>query len=323
MSNSITEPDSGGRGASRRQTQREQRLQEDALRWLRKPGVLVFLGVVILAGAGWGLLLRSVHRLPVEEATIDGLAVRAESRWIVDQMEHGVNFQQPASMMPDLPTTGNQRVLLELAVHNQSKKPRVYSGEEFTLIPEIGGEVTPFGGVVGDTVLEPGQTINATVHFDLDTTRAHGKLLAEWRHGRRTAYFAVPDPPEHYHLRPREADLPPDARMLLPLGDAGRGARLFTGTYGCSACHGDPKVPDSNNIGPNLAHIAAEAATRVAGEPAAQYLYRSMLEPDAVIAPKCKGGVPCQRPSAMPDYSSLLTVRDAADLLTYLLEQGS
>src|SRR5262245_61233485 len=279
MSN-ATESEAGGRGALRRQERREQRLQADALRWLKKPGVLIFLGVLVLASTGWALLFRAVHRLPVEEATIDGLTVRAESRWIVDQMEHGVNFQKPTSMMPDLPTPGNQRILLDLAVQNQSKEPRLYSGEEFTLIPEIGEEVPPFGGVVGDTVLEPGQTINATVHFDLDTTKPYGKLIAEWRHGRRTAYFAVPDPPEHFHLRPRENDLPPDARMLLPLGDAGRGERLYTGTYGCSACHGDPKVPDSNNIGPNLAHIATAAGTRVAGMEAPQYLYQSMLEPD-------------------------------------------
>jgi hypothetical protein len=312
-----------GTGRARRQARREEKDRQEALLWLRKPGVLIFLGVLILAAAGWGLLFRAVHRLPVKEATIDGLSVQAESRWIVDQMEHGTNFQQPASMMPDLPTFGSQRVLLDLAIHNRSDRTQVYRGEEFTLVPEIGDKVEPFGGVVGDTALEPGQTINATVHFDLDTTRPHGKLIAEWRHGRRTAYFSVPDPPEHYHLQPRENDLPPDARLLLPLGEASRGERLYAGTYGCSACHGDPKVADSNNIGPHLAHIAGTAGTRIAGVPAAQYLYQSMLDPDAFIAPQCKGGAPCQQPSAMPDYSKLLTVQDAADLLAYLLAQGS
>ena len=321
MSNPI-EPEDAGRGASRRRSLREQRLQHEAFLWLKKPGVLVFLGVVVLAGAGWRLLLRAVHRLPVEEATIEGLSVRVESRWILDQMEHGVNFQKPAAMMPDMPPLGSQRVMLSLAVHNSSDQPRAYRGNEFTLLPEVGEKVAPFGGVVDETVLEPGQALNATVHFDLDTTRPYGKLLAEWRRGRRTVYFAVPEPPEHFHLRPRENDLPPDANLLLPVGKAERGEQLFNGVYGCSACHGDPKVPDSNNIGPNLAHVGAEAGTRVAGMPAAQYLYQSMLEPDADIAPECKGGVPCQRPSAMPDYSNLLTVQDAADLLTYLLEQG-
>ena len=46
----------------------------------------------------------------------------------------------------------------------------------------------------------------------------------------------------------------------------------------------------------------------------------SIIEPGAFIAPECKGGVPCDEPTAMPEYASLVNLQDAADLLGYLLE---
>lgn len=322
MSNPA-ESDIVSRGATKRQTLREQKMLEEALRWWRKPGVLVFLGALVLAVAGWAILVQAARRLPVQEANIDGLNVRLEdARWIADQMEHGENFAKPAAMMPDMPAFGSQRLTVYLALENRSKELREYRGEEFYLVPEIGEKLPPFGAVVGTATLEPGQTINTGIHFDIDTRQPHGRLVVEWRHENRSVYFPVPLPPEHYHLRPRGGeDLPPDARLLLPIGKAARGERLYAGTYGCSACHGDPKVPDSNNIGPHLGGIGDKAGSRVKDLRAEQYLYESIIEPDAFIAPECKGGVPCEAPTAMPEYSSLVTVQDAADLLAYLLEQ--
>jgi hypothetical protein len=310
------------RGASRRHAMREQRARGEALHWLRKPGVLVFAGALALAAIGWGLLVKSARRLPVREATIDGLHVRFdEARWVLDQMDHGENFQQPAAMMPDMPQFGSQRVTAYLALENRAGELRDYRGEEFFLVPEIGKEVPPFGAVIGQVSLEPGQTVNTGISFDFDTSKPHGRLQVEWRRDGKTAYFAVPEPAEHFHLRPRgAADLPPDARLLLPIGKANRGARLYAGTYGCGACHGDPEVPDSNNIGPHLGRIGAVAGDRVKDLRAEQYIYESIIAPGAFIAPECKGGVPCDEPTAMPEYSSLVTLQDAADLLAYLLE---
>jgi cytochrome c553 len=319
------ESSEAGRGARRRRTLRDRRLRTEARRWLSQPGILIFLAVAALATAGWGLLLRAAHRLPVAEASFDGLHMRLEqAAWIEDQMEHGENFQKPASMAPDMPGPGIQRVSMHMALRNRAKEPREYHGEEFVLVPEIGPEVGPFGGVVGEARLEPGQALNTELQFDLDTTKPHGKLLMRWQRGRRTVYFPVPEAPEHFHLRPRRGEpLPADAQVLLPIADAARGGQLYDQVYGCSACHGDPHTPGSNNVGPHLGNIGAVAETRVKGVPAAQYIYDSMLSPDAFIAPECKDGVPCQKPSAMPEYSSLLKLQDAADLLAFLLEQKS
>jgi len=312
---------SAGRGADKRRASRELRRRREALRWWTQPGVLLFGGAICLATIGWGLVIQAGRRIPVEEATIDGLYLHLEqARWILDQMDHGENFQKPSVMMPDMPEWGRQRVTLELAFHNRSPESRVYDGSEFFLVPDLGDAVPPVGAQAGRARLAPGQTFNTAVHFDFDTTAPHGKLRVEWRRGGESVFFPVPEPAEHYHLRPRggEVAFPPQARMVLPLGEPERGRRLFVGVYGCVACHGDPEVPGSNNVGPHLAGIGRAAGGRIEGKSAAQYVYESIIEPGAFIAPECKGGLPCSEPTAMPEYASLMSLQDLADVLSYV-----
>jgi hypothetical protein len=145
----------------------------------------------VLAVAGWAHVIRAAQRLPVREATIDGLNVTfADATWVQDQMEHGDNFQKPAAMMPDLPTMGEQRMTVYLTFRNLAKEVREYHGEEFSLVPEMGDEVPPFGAVIGEAPLSPGETLNTAIHFDFNTTRPHG-LLVHWRR-RKSVYFAPP-----------------------------------------------------------------------------------------------------------------------------------
>ena len=311
------------RGAEKRRSRRQQQERRESLRWWTQPGVLVFLAVVALAGVGWGMVIQASRRIPVEEATLDGLYLHLdEARWILDQMDHGENFQKPSVMMPDMPEWGKQRVTLDLAFRNRAAETKIYDGSEFFLVPEQGDEVSPIGAQVGRAKIGPGQSLNTAIHFDFDTRLPHGKLRVEWRRGDASAFFAVPEPAEHYHLRPRggEVALPPDARLLLPIGKAERGVGLYTAVYGCVACHGDPAVAESNNVGPHLAGIGAAAASRIEGKTAPQYIYESIIEPSSFIAPECKGGLPCAEPTAMPEYASLVNLQDAADLLAYLME---
>lgn len=317
---STVEPEVGGRGAARRRAQRDEKLIRESLRWWRKPGVVVFLGAVALAALGWGLLIRTTQRLPVTEATLGGLTTRfLDATWVLDQMEHGDNYQKPAAMMPGMPAPGQQRVRMEMTLHNRSKKVQEFRGEEYSLVPEFGDALPPVGAAVGEASLEPGQTLNTAIMFDIDTRKPHGRMTVRWRRGSGSAYFPVPEPVEHAHLRPRGVPLPGDARILLPIGKAERGGRLYHGSYACFSCHGDPAVPDSNNIGPHLAGIATVGATRSEELSAEQYIYESITDPELIIAPECKDGVPCEAPSAMPDYRSLLDLQDAADLVAYLL----
>jgi mono/diheme cytochrome c family protein len=106
-------------------------------------------------------------------------------------------------------------------------------------------------------------------------------------------------------------------------GDAANGETLFASTYGCAACHGNPKdeAAQPATVGPSLANIAEDGATRVEGESAAQYVYHSILYPNDVIAPDCPNG-PCTEPSAMPNTFAVSmgnNPQDMADILAYLL----
>ena len=106
-------------------------------------------------------------------------------------------------------------------------------------------------------------------------------------------------------------------------GDAENGAALYV-SYGCNSCHGTLEDPTSNQIGPWLGDIAEVGATRVQGQTAHQYVYVSILEPNAFIAPDCALG-PCVSPSAMrSDYAfafSANSPQDMADILAYLLDE--
>ncbi|MGD2113563.1 MAG: c-type cytochrome [Acidobacteriota bacterium] len=320
----MAESEGESRGARRRRERRTERQRREALRWWGKPGVLLFLAALALALAGWALVIRDTARIPVERATIEGLEIRLlGARWILDQMDHGENFQMPSTMMPDMPEWGKQRVTLDLMFFNHSTDAQVYDGSEFHLVPEMGDEVPPVGAQVGRAKIGPGQGLNTAIHFDFDTTEPHGKLRVAWRRQGDTVYLPIPEPAEHYHLRPRggEVAFPPRAAMVMHLGDPERGGALFAGRYGCVACHGDPGVPGSNNVGPHLGGIATAGATRVEGLAASEYVYQSILEPGAFIAPECRGGRPCAEPTAMPEYASLLTLQDLADLMAYLMEQ--
>ena len=104
-------------------------------------------------------------------------------------------------------------------------------------------------------------------------------------------------------------------------GDAANGADLYQ-SYGCVACHGDVAVEGSNPVGPWLGNIAEDGATRVEGQTAVQYVYNSILDPNAFIAPDCPNGA-CNDPSAMrADYAFAIagnSPQDMADLLAFLV----
>ncbi len=285
---------------------------------------LAFGGAVAVMLAGWLLLFDAGTKVPVREATVGGLHMKmVDARWILDQMDHGENFQKPATMMPDMPEWGSQRVSLALSLENRTEQSRIFRGEEFTLQPDIGDAAPPVGAQVGRAVLQPGQTLNTALYFDFDARNPHGKLRVVWERDGESVYLPIPEPAEHVHLLPRgdAGALPGDARLLLPIGKPARGKQLYDAVFGCVACHGDIETPGTNNVGPHLAGIGASAASRVEGLPAAQYIYQSILEPNAFIAPDCKHGLPCEQPSAMPEYGTLVSLENVADLVTYLLEQ--
>ncbi|HSH03370.1 MAG TPA: hypothetical protein VLL52_12690 [Anaerolineae bacterium] len=111
----------------------------------------------------------------------------------------------------------------------------------------------------------------------------------------------------------------PPSVTALPLGDPTQGAELFTGKGACHICHGLPQgLPETASIGPWPGNIAAQAATKIDGYTAADYLYESILNPDAYIVEQCPIG-PCPA-SVMPQtFAQFLTPQETAHIIAYLL----
>ena len=116
----------------------------------------------------------------------------------------------------------------------------------------------------------------------------------------------------------------PEDVAELPEGDPANGETLYTSTFGCGSCHGDPAVEGSNPIGPWLGTIAVEGASRIEGKDSDQYIYESILHPDDFIAPICANDNPCSEPSQMPaTFISSMSQQDMADVIAFLLSFGN
>ncbi len=97
-------------------------------------------------------------------------------------------------------------------------------------------------------------------------------------------------------------------------------------TGGCGACHVIPGVPNAaGTIGPDLSEAGIMAAEQVQAadyngeaDNATDYLYESIVAPDAYIAPDCPGG-PCQE-GLMPSPSSALSDAELQAMAEYLVE---
>jgi hypothetical protein len=92
---------------------------------------------------------------------------------------------------------------------------------------------------------------------------------------------------------------------------------------GCIGCHVIPGIPAAvGAIGPNLTDIGVNAATRVPGLSATEYLHQSLLEPNAFIAPECPTG-PCLPGLMIQNLGDLLTPEEIDLVVAYLASLGS
>jgi len=88
---------------------------------------------------------------------------------------------------------------------------------------------------------------------------------------------------------------------------------------GCAGCHTIPGVPNAVGlVGPNLARIGAEAASRKAGMGAKDYVRESILDPAAFLAPQCPNGV-CPAGVMPPNFGERLSESDIDLIVAYLL----
>lgn len=104
--------------------------------------------------------------------------------------------------------------------------------------------------------------------------------------------------------------LPVDMVAALASADPVHGQAL-TVANGCIACHALGE--GQQLVGPSWYGIGARAATRVAGESAEEYLYRSIVAPnDHVVEGFVAGIMP-------PVYGDTIPAPDLADIISYLL----
>lgn len=140
------------------------------------------------------------------------------------------------------------------------------------------------------------------------------QFILNWQHD----VCAVP--PEPAYEWPLSVTALLETEGLAVPGDATSGQELYERTYACASCHGDPATEGSNRVGPWLGDMAERGDSIVDGYAAADYLYESILNPNAHIAENCPAG-PCNTPSGMPGNFSIRIrePQDMINLMTYIL----
>jgi mono/diheme cytochrome c family protein len=88
------------------------------------------------------------------------------------------------------------------------------------------------------------------------------------------------------------------------------GLDVFKGPVGCTSCHTLEGV-SSGTVGPDLSHVATEAATRVQGMSAEDYIRQSIEDPTSFLTPEYS--------PSMPKLQQHLTDQEYEDLVKFLL----
>jgi cytochrome c553 len=290
---------------------------------MRRALVLKLFAALLLtsAVASAVLLWRFSEKRVSREAVVEGLKLRVwRARWLVDHMDHGAQFQKPASMSPDMPAEGTERLTVEFVLSNMTAEPKKFMASELSLESEDGRVFEPEWSQWPELELLPGQMIHTLTFFDVP--EQDQALLVRWsREQRQHSLLITYTPGHHSEVEQKRQETPeqwPKTVMWLPAGDAARGKQAFMERFSCVSCHGVPGQAGTQTLGPDLKGIGKAAGQRANGD-AAQYLYDSLLEPDKAIAPICVNGQPCATPSGMPPFGSLLSVEDMSDLLAYMM----
>jgi mono/diheme cytochrome c family protein len=268
-----------------------------------------------VAIAGAVALWLELPQRPVQAATRNGLTLRLESsRWLEDHLDHGTGFEMPSSMTPGMPARGSHRLSVEMTAAAAGRDPSGFDPAEVQLVGADGGAI----GARTDLralVLRPGEQVSAVLEFDVPGDQKTVRLV--WSRSDDPVTFLASATPDH-----PETGVPARWAKIaegLPPGNAKDGRRKFV-EVGCVSCHGGADLGVDPTLGPGLADMARHAARRVPGKSAVQYVYDSILEPDAFIAPECANGISCTTPSAMPSYAQRLDPQALADLIAFLLE---
>ena len=91
----------------------------------------------------------------------------------------------------------------------------------------------------------------------------------------------------------------------------------------CGGCHIIPGIPGAIGVvGPDMTNIGVVAADRRPDYTAREYLYESIVDPEAFLAPECPNGA-CPAGIMIPALSAALTEGEVDAIVDYLLTMGS
>ncbi len=125
----------------------------------------------------------------------------------------------------------------------------------------------------------------------------------------------TPVPPKLAELAPDQvfAGVADDVRQTIEGADVAAAETLAL-QYGCVGCHAVD--PNEVKTGPTWHNMGDTAIVRVAGESPAQYLYESIVNPNAFITPGYPGNIMPQ------NFKDTMTAQEIGDMVAYLLQQN-
>lgn len=161
------------------------------------------------------------------------------------------------------------------------------------------------------------EQVNALVAFLVTTGGSGAPVLAAQKPA------PIQAPPEATPTEAEAEAMPTEAAPLVEEGEEEEGEGEEEGATvdaaaalevvqrtGCFACHAIPGAPEPPTpVGPDLSDIGARKD--------ADYIRRSILEPNADIAEECPAG-PCPSPSIMPPAGAVLSQEELDLLVAYL-----
>ena len=101
-------------------------------------------------------------------------------------------------------------------------------------------------------------------------------------------------------------------------GGATSGKAIFTAN-GCNSCHTLTAAGANGKIGPDLDQLPAEA--KRAGQPLAQFVRTSIVDPNAYVEPKCPSG-PCVKGTMPQNFGTQIKKADLDTLVQYLIQSS-
>jgi cytochrome c551/c552 len=162
------------------------------------------------------------------------------------------------------------------------------------------------GGVMGQEMMRPHMRMgHGMMRLRMMPMMHHGGMATDM-----SAAAAVTDTVAVAGTGATEAMAPAGFAAALDGADAARGRQL-TLAYGCIGCHS----PDDSMrmVGPTWYDLAETAAGRIPGQEAAEYLYTSIVRPNAYVVPGYLPNVMVQ------SYGQQLGEQELADMVKYLL----